>query len=495
MEHRPKSRTRRPATENTIRSLSRTLPATASLKQSADSGGFDVVLGENLHHGSTTPIGLTQAERERHIYIIGGTGNGKTTMLQYAIVQDMKAGKGVAVVDPHGDLADTVLRHIPKDRIKDVIFFKPRDIAYPIGLNLMELPEGLSEEELVLEQDFITEAIISVFRKTFSEDDTGGHRIEYVLRNTIHTAFTVPGATIFTLYDLLTDKTYRKSVTSKLTDKRLKNFWDQEFARAGSFQQVKMASGVTNKLGRFERSASVKRIMEQPRSTIDFDDIMNSGKILICNFAKGDIGEDTSELFGIAVLAKLQLAAHRRSQIKQSERRPFYLYVDEFQNFATMSFVQLLSEARKYKLFLAMAEQSTAQQAEQRMVDIILDNVGTVVCFRAASPANERYVLPLFTPSIDPGEIASLPAYSFYIRIAALQVQEPISGETLLLDEVGSEAVAEMVIDSSRKNYANKYVVPKTHQVSRMAEKKMQENKGSEVIMKSVKHKRVSQKH
>jgi hypothetical protein len=455
-------------TENTIRSLSRTLPATASLKHSADSDGFDVVLGKNQHHGSTTPIGLTQAERERHIYIIGGTGNGKTTMLQYAIVQDMKAGKGLAVVDPHGDLADTVLRHIPIDRIKDVIYFKPRDVGYPIGLNLMELPEGLSEDELVLEQDFITEAIISVFRKTFSEDDTGGHRIEYVLRNTIHTAFTVPDATIFTLYDLLTDKTYRNSVTSKLTDRRLKNFWDQEFAKAGSFQQVKMASGVTNKLGRFERSASVKRIMEQAHSTIDFDDIINSGKILICNFAKGDIGEDTSELFGIAVLAKLQLAAHRRSQIKQSERRPFYLYVDEFQNFATMSFVQLLSEARKYKLFLAMAEQSTAQQAEQRMVDIILDNVGTVVCFRAASPANERYVLPLFTPSIDSGEIASLPAYSFYIRIAALKVQEPMSGETVLLEDEGSEAVAEQVIESSREHYAIKYkapVAPKTGKV------------------------------
>ncbi|MGH7156954.1 MAG: helicase HerA domain-containing protein, partial [Candidatus Saccharimonadales bacterium] len=172
-------------TENIIKSLSRTLPAPVSLKNGQK---LDVLLGTNRHHGSDTPIGLTEAERDRHIYVIGGTGNGKTTMLLYAITQDIKAGKGVAVLDPHGDLAEAVLRHIPKDRIKDVVYMNPDDLSYPIGINLLELPEGVSGDELLRAKDLVTESTISVMRKIFSEDDSGGHRIEYVLRNAIQTA-------------------------------------------------------------------------------------------------------------------------------------------------------------------------------------------------------------------------------------------------------------------------------------------------------------------
>jgi type IV secretory pathway VirB4 component len=174
-------------------------------------------------------------------------------------------------------------------------------------------------------------------------------------------------------------------------------------------QKVKMAAGITAKIGRFLFSASAKRVLEQPRSTIDFDEILD-GKILICNFSKGLLGEDTSELFGIAILAKLQLASLRRARIKQANRKPFYLYVDEFQNFATPSFVQMLSEARKYKLYLTMAEQTTSQQDEQQMVNIILANVGTVICFRSGNPSDEKLVLPLFEPYIEKGEIANLPS-------------------------------------------------------------------------------------
>ena len=453
--HFPYGDTARP--ENLSASHSRTLSAPAALKRLSDSDGFDVVLGINKHHGSDTPIGLTAAERERHSYIIGGTGNGKTTMLQYAIVQDMQNGKGVAVVDPHGDLAETILEHVPEDRLNDVIYFNPSDIDYPIGLNLLELPKGLSGNQLALEQDFVTEAIVSLFRKTFSEDDSGGHRIEYILRNTIRTAYTVPDATLFTLYDLLTDTNYRNGITQKLTDKRLKQFWHNEFAKAGNMQRVKMTSGVTTKLGRYDSSAVARGVIEQVNSTIDFDDILNSGKILICNFAKGSIGEDTAELFGTAVLTKLQLAALRRVRTKQSERRPFYLYVDEFQHFATHSFLQMLSEARKYKLFLTMAEQSTAQQEEQRLVHIILDNVGTVVCFRVRA-ASEKLLLPIFQPSIQTGEIASLPAFSYYIKIAGMETREPLSGETVLLAEPTDTKIANKVIAASRRQYATKTV-------------------------------------
>lgn len=439
-------------TDNLITSLSRTLPAPVSLKSGKN---LSVLIGENSHHGITTPIGLTEAERQRHIYIIGGTGNGKTTMLQYAITQDIKAGNGVAVVDPHGDLAETILKHIPKDRIDDVIYMNPDDLEYPIGVNLLELDPELTGDDLIREKDIITESTISVLRKIFSEDDTGGHRIEYVLRNTIQTALTLKEPTLFTIFDLLNDNKYRRSVIRNLKDENLKNFWKNELGKAGDFQKVKMVAGITAKVGRFLFSGASKRVLEQKKSTIDFDDILDNRKILVCNFSKGLLGEDTSTLFGTTILAKLQLATLRRARKAAAERTPFYLYVDEFQNFATMSFVQMLSEARKYKLFLTMAEQSTSQQDQQRLVDIILANVGTVVCFRSGSPADERFVLPLFYPFIEQGEIANLPSYSYYVRIAAVEAQEPMSGVTVLIDE-GSDQVLANVVKRSRQKYARK---------------------------------------
>lgn len=431
-------------TEGMVRSHSRTLPATLGMKNNK----FDVVLGQNNHHGEQTPIGLTAAERERHVFIIGGTGNGKTTMLQYALVQDIQSGKGVAVVDPHGDMAEELLHHIPDERINDVVYFNPDDLSHPIGLNLLELTPGLEGDKLLREKDLVTESVVSVFRKIFSEDDSGGHRIEYVLRNAIQTALYVEDATLFTVYDLLNDPEYRKKILRTIDDKNLINFWKQELGKAGDMQKVKMVAGITTKIGRFLFSASAKRILEQPKSTISFDDILD-GKILICNFSKGLIGEDTSELLGIAVLAKLQLASLRRARIKQADRKPFYLYVDEFQNFATPSFVQMLSEARKYKVYLTMAEQSTSQQDDTQMVNIILANVGTVICFRSGNPADEKLILPLFQPYIEEGEIANLSSYNFYMRVAAQKSQEPISGETIILRD-GDQDI-EKILHASRK--------------------------------------------
>ena len=415
-------------TENLIRSHSRTLPASVERKDYADNKTYDVILGVNKHHGSETQIGLTASERERHVYILGGTGNGKTTMLEYGIVQDIKAGKGVAVIDPHGDLAESILEYIPKNRIKDVIYFNPRDISHPIGLNLLEQPKGIDKDDLLIEQDFITESIVSVFRKIFSDDDSGGHRIEHFLRNAIHTAFTVEGATLFTIYKLLTNAKFRRDVVSQLEDEDLIDFWRGEFNNAGDYQKVKMSSGVNAKLGRFSRSVVTRRILEQPVSTINFDDIIQNKKILICNFPKGKIGEDTSALLGTSVLTKLQLAALRRSRIAKDDRTPFYLYVDEFQNLATSSFSQVLSEARKYKLFLTIAEQTTAQQQDKRLTEVILANVGTVICFRTGSTQDEKLLLPLFSPAINAGELSNLEAYNFYARIMAIKpVKSPKS--------------------------------------------------------------------
>lgn len=440
-------------TDNLITSLSRTLPAPVSLKSGKK---LAMLIGENHHHESVTPVGLTEEERERHMYVIGGTGNGKTTMLFYEILQDIRAGNGVAVLDPHGDLAERILRYIPENRIDDVIYLNPDDLSHPIGMNLLELSPDLEGDDLLREKDLITEAAISVLRKIFSEDDSGGHRIEYVLRNTIQTALTLEGSTLFTIFELLNDAKYRRKVVKTLEDKNLRDFWNNEIGKAGDMQKVKMAAGITAKIGRFLFSASARRMIEQPKSTINFEDVLASRKILICNFSKGLLGEDTSALFGTTVLAKLQTASLRRARISQTSRTPYYLYVDEFQNFATTSFVQMLSEARKYKLFLTMAEQSTSQQEEQRLVDIILANVGTVVCFRSGSPSDEQLVLPLFMPFIQPGEIANLPSYSYYVRISAIAAQEPMSGVTVVVNEKGSEPIARRVIESSRLQYAKK---------------------------------------
>lgn len=415
-------------TEGMVRSHSRTLPAPISMHRSDD---FDVTIGVNKHHGSETPIGLTASERERHMFVVGGTGSGKTTMLKYQIIQDIENGKGLTVVDPHGDLVEELLEYIPEERKKDFIYLSPDDLDHPIGVNLLELPEGLSGNDLLREKDRITESVISVMRKVFSDDDSGGHRIEYVLRNTIQTALTLKGPTLFTIFRLLNDGKFARDAIKNLEDTDLKAFWTNEIGKAGSMQKVKMTGGITAKIGRFLFSASARAMLEQEKSTIDFDEILD-GKILLCNFSKGRLGEDTSMLFGVTILAKLQLAALKRSEKKQPDRRPFYLYVDEFQNFATLSFTQMLSEARKYKVFLTMAEQSTQQQNDQKMVDIILANVGTVVTFRTGSPKDEELLLPLFEPYIERGEISNLSAYNFYCRISGIETQEPMSGETVV---------------------------------------------------------------
>jgi uncharacterized protein DUF87/type IV secretory system conjugative DNA transfer VirD4/TraG family protein len=454
-------------TENVVKSLSKTLPAPLAVKN----GKFDVVLGRNHHHGVSTDIGLTLAERERHVYIVGSTGNGKSTMLEYAIIQDIRNGKGVAVIDPHGDLARNILRHIPEERINDVVYLNPVDIKYPIGFNLLELPKGLDDDELLLEQQRVTEAVISVMRKVFDNDEsTGAHRIEDMLRNSIHTAMTIKDATLFTVLKLLRNETYRKRIVADLEDEYLKDFWREEVGKAGAMQRVSMSKGVTSRIDRFRTSPSAKRILEQPKSTINFEDIINSGKILICNFAEGEIGEDTSALFGTAVLAELKMAAERRAKIATDERRPFYVYVDEFQNFATESFTKMLSGSRKYKLFLTIAQQSTAQQETQRMTEALLSNLSTIICFRTGSPADEQLLLSRFTPYIEMGEISNLPTYNFYARLSAITPQEPVSGMTIVLGDKGSTAVAEKVIEASRANYAKEYVEKKKKSKSKKSE-------------------------
>ncbi len=447
-------------TENIVKIHSKELPAPLSLKNNSK---LDMIFAKNTYGGTTTDIGLTKEEREKHVYMIGATGAGKTTMILSMADKDINDGKGVCVIDPHGDLAKTLIATVPEKRKKDFIYINPDDIKYPIGINLLELTPNLDEDDLLREKELITESVVSLFRKIFSEVwSAHAHRLEYILRNTIQTALTMKNPTIFTVYELLTDPTVQENIIITLEDENLKNFWKYEFGLAGDYQKVKMIGSVTSRIGRFLFSPFAKRMLEQTKSTINFDDILDSGKILICNLAKGSIGEDNTEVMGIMILAKLQLAALKRARISQQKRTPFYLYVDEFQTFATPSFVQMLSEARKYRIFLTIAEQSTSQQKDRNLVNVILANVGTVISFKSANPDDEKLMLLQFEPYVDKGEIANLPKYRFYMKVSADKPEEPFSGETILTDIKEGKKNIESLLQSSRDNWAIKYIKPNT---------------------------------
>lgn len=454
-------------TEDLTKQQSKELPAPLSLKQT---NSLDITFAENHYGGTVTKIGLSQEERRRHVYILGATGTGKSTMLLSMLKQDIENNKGLCLIDPHGDLVDQVLSVIPKSRIQDVVFFNPDDISYPMGINLLELTPGLTNDEAIREKEFIAESIISVFHKIYS-DKYSGPRMEYILRNTIHTAFTIPGASLFTVYKLLINTSYRKQVVRGLSDENLKDFWKYEFAKAGDYQKVKMISPITNKIGRFLFSPTAKRILEQSQSTVSFDSIMNDGKILLCNLSKGKIGEDNSSVFGVLIMAKVQLAALKRARMKQEDRRDFYLYVDEFQNFATPAFAQILSEARKYRLNAILAHQTTSQIEENSLVNVTLANTGTVICFRTANPEDERVILPQFRPYVDLGEIASLPSYHFYMRLGALNPEEPFSGVTTPAQIEFSQHRIDSVIESSRRLYAKPYTTKRNEPIRSDKEK------------------------
>ncbi len=353
-------------------------------------------------------------------------------------------------------MIEQALSIIPENRLQDVVYFNPDDISYPMGINLLQLTPGLNSEDAIREKEFIAESIISVFHKIYT-DKYSGPRMEYILRNTIHTAFTVPDATLFTVYKLLINTSYRKGVVRGLKDENLLDFWKFEFAKAGDYQKVKMISPITNKIGRFLFSPTAKRILEQGKSTVNFDTILNEGKILLCNLSKGKIGEDNSSVFGVLIMAKIQLAALKRARMKQEDRKDFYLYVDEFQNFATPAFAQILSEARKYRLGAILAHQTTSQLEDTSLVNVTLANTGTVICFRTANPEDERMILPQFRPYIEQGEIASLPSYHFYMRLGALNPEEPFSGTTIPVRIDYDQDKVFKVIQSSRDLYTKEW--------------------------------------
>ena len=316
-------------------------------------------------------FGIKKADRRKHVYIIGKTGVGKSTLIANMAINDMRNGEGLAIIDPHGDLIDIVLDYIPSFRLNDVVYLDPTLTQAPFRMNPLEvtIPE---------QADLIASGIVAIFYKLYAH--SWGPRMEYILRNTILTLTQIPQTTLLDVPKILTDQNYRRKIVDKLKDEPLKNFWVNEYAKyPDKFRQEAIAP-IQNKVGQFVTSPKIRTILERPHSSVSLEDVMDSGKILLLNLAQGKIGEDNAALLGAMFISKMQLAAMNRVNVSEEERRDFYLYVDEFQNFATTSFIKILSEARKYRLNLTVANQYIDQISEE-VQKAIFGNVGTLISF------------------------------------------------------------------------------------------------------------------
>ncbi len=318
-----------------------------------------------------TIFGLKDPDRRRHVWVIGKTGTGKSTLIANMAIDDLKKDRGIAVIDPHGDLCETLLNYVPSHRINDVIYFNPSDREWPIVVNPLEVT---NKEEAEL----IVSGIVSIFNKIFGY--SWGPRLEYILRNSLMSLAEIPDATFKDIPLLLTNKSFRSKVVGHLKDETLKAFWIDEFEKMPPNLQQEAISPILNKVGQFVTSPMIRSIIGHPKSTIKIDDIMNEGKILLVNLSQGRLGEDNAALLGAMLITKIQLAAMRRVDVEEEARRDFFLYVDEFQNFATNSFIKILSEARKYRLNLMLANQYMAQIPEE-VQKAILGNTGTIMSF------------------------------------------------------------------------------------------------------------------
>ncbi len=403
------------------------------------------IFGETNFRNRFRKFGIKTDDRRRHMYLIGKTGMGKSTILENMIIEDIRAGKGVAVVDPHGDLAEKVIDFIPTERINDVIYFNPSDMDYPIAFNVVEHVEPHLRH-------LVASGLLGVFQKLWA--DSWGPRLEYILRNAILAILDYPGSTLLAVTRMLSDKAFRKKVVEKIQDPVVKSFWVNEFAGYADKFASEAVSPIQNKVGQFLSSSLIRNIVGQVKSSIDVRKVMDEGKILIMNLSKGRIGEDNSALLGSMMITKIQLAAMSRVDIPEKERKDFYLYVDEFQNFATDSFANILSEARKYRLNLIMAHQYIEQLGE-KVKPAVFGNVGTLIVFRVGAADAEELVRE-FTPTFMEEDMVNLPKYEFYIKLMIDGVtSDPFSARGLHpLTEEEKTDNTDKVIKVSRERYA-----------------------------------------
>ncbi|MEA2064941.1 MAG: type IV secretion system DNA-binding domain-containing protein [Patescibacteria group bacterium] len=388
-------------------------------------------------------FGIKTDDRRRHMYLIGKTGMGKTTMLENMVYQDIAAGHGVALVDPHGDLVEKILDFIPKSRINDVVYFNPADIYNPIAFNVLE---SLNPDT----RHIAASGLIGIFKKLWA--DTWGPRLEYLLRNSILALMDSNNTTILGIMRILSNKEFRKKVVAKIQDPIVRSFWVDEYSKyTGSFQ-VEAINPIQNKVGQFSSTPLIRNIIGQVKSSINIRDIMDNKKILLMNLSKGRIGEDASALLGAMMITKIQLAAMERVDVAEEKREDFHLYVDEFQNFATESFASILSEARKYRLNLIVANQYIEQLSES-VIPAIFGNVGTIISFRVG-PIDAETLIKEFTPTVEEDNLVNLNKFDIYLKLMIDGVASEAFSATGLPPLAKHEGNVKKIINLSRERYS-----------------------------------------
>ncbi len=405
-------------------------------------------IGYTTYRGQNQLFGIKRKDRRQHMYILGKSGTGKSVLMSNMMMQNIINGEGVCVVDPHGELVEGVLQSIPPHRMKDVVYFNPADTDYHIGFNVLELVDSKYKH-------LVASGLMGIFTKIWA--NAWSARMEYILNNTILALLDTPGTTLLGIQRMLVDKDYRQKIISNLKDPVIKAFWIHEYESWQDKFRNEAIAPIQNKVGQFLSTSVIRNIVGQSKSTINIFDLMNEGKIFLVNVSKGRIGEDNSKLLGGMIITKIQLAAMERVRIPEEERKDFYLYVDEFQNFVTDSFASILSEARKYRLSLTVAHQYTAQlvtKESSAMRDSIFGNVGTMIVFRVGAD-DADFLEKEFAPEFTPEDIVNLPNYKIYLKLMIDGItSRPFSSKTIPpLVKGGDKSIEEEVIKSSRELY------------------------------------------
>ncbi len=419
--------------------------------------------GETNFRNAKRRFGIKLEDRRRHMYLIGKTGTGKTAMMENMAIQDIQAGRGVGFIDPHGEAAERLLDFVPSSRVNDVVYFNPADLDFPISFNVME-KVGSEYRHLV------ASGLMGVFKKIWP--DVWSARMEYILNNTILALLEYPGSTLLGVNRMLADPEFRYKVVEKIKDPVIKAFWQVEFARYTQRYEIEATAAIQNKIGQFISAPLIRNIIGQVKSSIDMRKVMDEEKILIMNLSVGKIGEDNSKLLGSLMVTKLQLAAMSRVNVAEEERKDFFLYVDEFQNFATESFANILSEARKYRLSLVLGHQYI-NQLEEEVRDAVFGNVGTIISFRIGADDAE-YLEKELSPEFDATDLVNLGKYSIYLKLLIDGLAgRPFSASTLTPFPKPEESKKESIIKVSQERYGaprNKVELDISHWLGNLSE-------------------------
>ena len=409
-------------------------------------GDKDVSLfGVTNYHNNFEIFGIKRADRRRHLYCVGKSGSGKSKLLELLIKEDLDAGKGVGVLDPHGDLVDNCMEFVPKHRLKDVVYFDPADIDFPISFNPLENVDEAYKMQVTL-------GFIQIFKKLFGSN--WSDRLEHVLRYTVLALLDSPNTTVLSILKMLTDKNYRQNIVSRIKDSVVKNFWVSEFAGWSEKFDAEAITPLLNKVGQFVDTNMIRNIIGQPDNRINIRDIMDNEKILFMKVSKGLLGEENSSLLGSMIITKLYQAAMSRADVKEDKRKDFYFYVDEFQNFATETFAEILSEARKYKLNLTIAHQYMGQVSDL-VKKTVFGNVGSIVSFRVGAD-DASHLAGEYNPIFKERDIINLGVREFYCKMSVDgEIREAFSGRTLSVPQMKESYVPE-IIANSRSLYCKK---------------------------------------